>query len=133
MSRRSSAPGPRQARRARGRRGEDLAETYLRRLGFRILARNLHLRHAEIDLLALDGDALCLVEVRLRSADDFGTAEESVDARKQRRLVRAASLLLARGDLPSHSHLRFDVVAVDASRKPARVRLIRDAFRADGR
>ena len=96
--------------------------------GERILARNVHLRHAEIDLIALDGDVLCVVEVRLRTGSNFGTARESVDARKQRRLGAAASELLATRRLPRHRWLRFDVVAIDASVEPPRIEYLRDAF-----
>lgn len=118
--------------RALGRRGEALAEAYLSELGFRILARNVHLRHAEIDLVAMERRALCIVEVRLRGGPRFGSAAESVDARKQRRLLRAAAELLARGRFPRHDALRFDVVTVDSSAEPPRIELIRAAFDGSG-
>ena len=122
------------SRRARGRLGESLAERSLRHKGFRILARNVHMRRAELDLVALEGSTLCFVEVRLRSSDAFGSAAESVDARKQRRVVRAARDFLARRPpvvrLPPYAAIRFDVVAIDTSREPARVELIRGAFEA---
>jgi putative endonuclease len=116
------------SRRALGRRGEELAERHLRARGARILARNLHLRHSEIDLVALEGDVLCIVEVRLRSSHAFGSAAESVDARKRRRLARAASELIARGELPRFRCVRFDVIAIDASREPPALEHLRDAF-----
>ena len=127
------SPGgpPRRNLRTVGRYGEKLAENHLQRLGFRILARNLHLRHAELDLVALEGRTLCFVEVRLRSGRRFGSAEESIDRRKQRRLARAAAEVLATRRLPRHDALRFDVVSVDASHEPPQIKLIRDAFRAD--
>jgi putative endonuclease len=118
---------------SRGRRAEQLAVAELIRLGYRILATNLRLRHAEIDAVALEGRALCFVEVRSRSQDRFGSAEESIDARKQRRLIAGARELLARGGWPRHERVRFDVVAVDARAEPARLRVIRDAFYADSR
>ena len=114
--------------RALGRLGEALAEAHLLRAGFRILARNVHLRHAELDLVALDRGALVFVEVRLRSSARFGSAAESVDSRKQRRIAAAAAELLARGGLPRASRIRFDVVAIDASIDPPHVDHIRDAF-----
>ena len=117
--------------RALGRRGEALAEAHLRRAGFRILARNVHLRHAELDLIARDGAALVFVEVRLRSSTRFGGAAESVDPRKQRRIAAAAAELLARGGLPRTERIRFDVVAVDASADPPKIEHLRDAFRCD--
>ena len=116
--------------RALGRLGEALAEAHLRRVGFRILARNVHLRHAELDLVALDRAALVFVEVRLRTSARFGSAAESVDPRKQRRIAAAAAELLARGGLPRAARIRFDVVAIDASVDPPRLEHVRDAFAA---
>jgi putative endonuclease len=117
--------------RARGSLAK-LAARHLEQLGLRVVARNVHLRHAELDLVALDGTALVVIEVRLRASARFGSAEESVDARKQRRIVRAAVELLARGGLPRFSRVRFDVVAIDAAAAPPVVTHIRDAFTADG-
>jgi putative endonuclease len=114
--------------RALGRLGEALAEAHLRRAGFRILARNVHLRHAELDLVALDGGALVFVEVRLRTSARFGGAAESVGPRKQRRIAAAAAELLARGGLPRAARIRFDVVAIDAATDPPRIEHLRDAF-----
>ncbi len=115
-------------RRALGRRAEDLAADWLERHGARILARNLHLRHAELDLIALEGDALCFVEVRARSGNGFGSAFESVDLRKQRRIARAAAEALARLAWPRHERIRFDVVAVDPGTTPPAIEWLRDAF-----
>ncbi|HTO06334.1 MAG TPA: YraN family protein [Myxococcota bacterium] len=115
-------------RRAAGRAGEELAREYLERAGFRIVARNLHLRHAELDLVALDGATLVFVEVRLRRGDRYGSAAESVDARKRRRLTAAASAALARGELPRAARYRFDVIAIDSAHDPPRLTHLRDAF-----
>ena len=120
------------SRRLLGARGERIAAEYLRQLGYRILARNLRWRDGELDLVALERDALCFIEVRTRSSLRFGSAEESIDARKRSRVVRAARRALAEHRWPRHRRLRFDVVAIDAARGQARVRLLRDAFRADG-
>ncbi len=113
-----------------GRRGEDIAQSFLERKGFRILARNVHLRYAELDLVALDRDALCFIEVRLRRSQRLGTGAASVDARQRRRIVRAASEVLATHQLPRFRKVRFDVVAIDAWLDPPRVTHIRDAFHA---
>ncbi len=115
-------------RRRRGRDGEAAAEAYLREHGFRILARNLHLRHAEIDLVAMEGRTLCVVEVRLRTTDRFGTPLESVDRRKQQRLARAARILLARGNLPRYADVRFDVVSVHPTNEGFSIDLLHSAF-----
>jgi putative endonuclease len=117
--------------RSLGRRGEELAAEYLVREGFRILARNVHLRHAELDVVALERGTLVFVEVRLRSGSRFGSGAESVDARKRRRIVAAAQELLARGDLPRAARVRFDVISIDASREPPELVHFRDAFTAE--
>jgi putative endonuclease len=120
-------------RRKLGREGETLAGRFLEGHGYRLLASNLHLRVGEIDLVAIEGDTLCFIEVRLRTSAGFGTAEESVDPRKRLRIVRAARAALATLSFPRHRQLRFDVVAIDASKRPAELRLYRDAFTAEGR
>jgi putative endonuclease len=120
--------GKRTDARALGRRGEQIAASYLEGHGVRILARNVHLRHAEIDLIGVDGSALCFIEVRLRTSARFGSAAASVDARKQRRIARAAGQWLASCSPPRHESVRFDVVAIDASSDPPHVQHIRGAF-----
>ena len=61
-----------------GRRAEKAAERELRRRGYRIVARGLRTAGGEIDLVALDGDTVCFVEVRARSSEDIGSPLESV-------------------------------------------------------
>ena len=64
---------------ALGRRGERIAERYLRRKGYRILERNFRGAGAEIDLVAMDGETLVFVEVKTRrtahSRDAAGSGE----------------------------------------------------------
>lgn len=93
-----------------GSEGERSAEKCLRDKGLRILERNYSTRRGEIDLVALDGDTLVFVEVKARAAARFGLPQETVGARKQHRLVKAAqSYLLQRG---WEGPARFDVVAI---------------------
>jgi putative endonuclease len=62
------------------------ALAYLKEQGFRILARDWRSRLGQIDIVAEDGDTLVLIEVKARRGVGFGTPEEAVDARKQRKL-----------------------------------------------
>ena len=78
----------------------------------------------------MEGRTLCVVEVRLRTTDRFGTPLESVDRRKQQRLGRAARILLARGNLPRYTEVRFDVVSVRPTNQGFSIDLLRDAFQA---
>jgi len=90
-------------------------------LGWQVLARQLRVGRAEIDLLAIDQGppvALVVVEVRWRARRDYGLAEETVDARKRARLHRAAFALRDVGRLPDGTRLpslpfRFDLIVVE--------------------
>lgn len=95
-----------------GKRGEDLALSYLRKRGYTLLCRNYASDHHEIDLVMMDGDVIVFVEVKARSSVRFGTPAAFVTKRKQGYLILAAqSYLMEHGafDLPA----RFDVVEID--------------------
>lgn len=106
----------------KGRAGEDLAVSHLQGLGYQLIARNVRAAGAEIDIVAREGPLLCFVEVRRRKKTL--DALVSVDARKQRRLIRAATAYIAR--LRPMPRCRFDVVVVG----PEGIRLVRGAFEA---
>ena len=55
-----------------GRRGEDAAARFLKRLGYKILARSRRLAPGEFDLVALDGRTIVFVEVKTRTSADVG-------------------------------------------------------------
>jgi putative endonuclease len=110
-----------------GRRGERAAEKYLRREGYRIVARNFRAAGAEIDLVAMDDETLVFVEVKTRRSRDSGAPEEAVDERKQKQIRRAAEMFAARYRAEDVT-MRFDIVAVDASGKRLEIEHLRDAF-----
>jgi len=94
-----------------GARSERHAAKYLRRKGYRILAANISDPAGEIDLLALHGETLVVVEVRSTSQADPQVAAVTVDAAKQRRVAAAAIRFLSRRKLLG-MNLRFDVLAI---------------------
>lgn len=69
-----------------GRRGEELAVRFLQETGMRILDRNWRCAAGEIDIVAVDGDVLVIVEVKTRSSSDFGHPLEAVTPPKVARL-----------------------------------------------
>ena len=94
-----------------GALGEDAAVDLLRRDGYRIVARNHRCPRGEIDVVAEKGEVLVFVEVRTRTSALFGGPEETVDFRKQRRVIAAARDFLAQRRGPPRA-ARFDVIAV---------------------
>ncbi len=118
-------------RRARGREAEDLAASWLAGRGYRILARNHALRGGEVDLVCEADGVLCFVEVRSRTGDAHGGPEETVDRRKARRVVLAATDWAVRYGGTARD-IRFDVVAVTFGDGAPRVAHFPAAFDADG-
>lgn len=92
------------------------------------MARNFRRRGGEIDIVMLDGDTLVFVEVRYRRSAAFAQPGLTVDAHKQRKLVRTAALFAASRRRLANRVMRFDVVAIEAGEQ---VTWIRDAFRPD--
>lgn len=106
--------GARTARLRLGQAAEDAAARFLADQGARVLLRNYRCRCGELDIIALCGEELALVEVRTRSSAAFGGALASVDAGKRRRLIRAATRLLQERPDLARLRVRFDVMAVEA-------------------
>jgi putative endonuclease len=104
-----------------GDAAEDLVAARLAARGWTLLARNLRLGRAELDIVAVDPGpprTLVVVEVRRRGRRDFGLAEESLDHRKRAALRRAAAALgampaLADGRRLPRLPVRIDLVAID--------------------
>ena len=80
-----------------------------------ILDRNLRVHQLELDIVALDGAVIAIVEVRTRGRSSWAKALASVDRKKRDRLRRAAKLLWARrfSSMRGVERMRFDVAAVD--------------------
>lgn len=100
-----------QQRRRVGAWGEDRAVAYLTGVGMAVLDRNWRCRHGELDIVAVDGDCLVVVEVKTRRSRAFGTAVEAVHARKLARLRVLTGQWLSSHRVHTR-RVRIDVVAV---------------------
>ncbi len=101
----------------RGRMGEQIAEKYLERNGYRIKFKNWRCRWGEIDLIAVSPDGtLVFVEVKSKYSDLFGRPEEWVTPAKSRKLIRSAQEFLLENQVDDQP-MRFDVIAVDLREK----------------
>ncbi|MGD8407043.1 MAG: YraN family protein [Thiohalophilus sp.] len=96
----------------RGSRAEQLARRFLEQQGLRFKQANFRCKRGEIDLIMLDGETLVFVEVRYRSNSRFGSAAESVDRHKQRKLVTTALFYLQSKPELAQQASRFDVIAI---------------------
>ncbi len=117
-----------------GPQGEQLAARFLKKLGYRILARGHRQRLGELDLVALDGKTLVFVEVKTWRAGDRGDPSLAVDERKQDKLTRAALTFMKRRQLLEQA-ARFDVVSIvwDGAEGKPTIRHFINAFEAVGK
>lgn len=91
-----------------GQTGERLAADYLEDRGIRVIDSNWRCPRGEIDLVALDGDELVIVEVKTRRSRRYGDPLEALTRAKVLRL-RTLAVLWAR----EHHH-GMDAVRIDA-------------------
>jgi len=113
--------------------GEDEAADFLRKSGYRILARNYRTKLGEVDIIASEKGVLCFVEVKARSSQRYGYPQEAVSGFKKRQIAKTALIYLKENKLLDRRS-RFDVVSVlfgqGAPAEP-KVELIKDAFELD--
>lgn len=120
-----------------GKLGERIAAKYLRKAGYRILARNCHCGRYELDLVARNRKCIAFVEVKTQS---FADREEPstrpgmrVNAGKRQRTIDAAKAYLSAH--PTKLCPRLDVIEVyldKNTQKPFKINHIPDAFSAKG-
>ena len=119
-----------------GRIGEKAAARFLKGRGYKILAKNLHISHNEIDIIARDKQNLIFVEVKTRTLNaenelPFGTPAQAVNYAKQQRTIQAARSYIKAN--PTSLMIRFDVIEVildNSDKKVSSINHIIGAFGA---
>ena len=109
-----------------GTEGECIAAEYLASKGYVVLERNWLRKRKEVDIIAMDGETLVMVEVKTRSTENFGEPAEFVGIKKQKNLIEAANLYIQESEIDAET--RFDVMSVVKESKDISVRHIKDAF-----
>ena len=103
---------------------EQIAEDYLVRQGYVILARNYRNRIGEIDRIAREGNCICFIEVKYRASRHYGQPQEAVNLRKQKNICKVARFYLMCQGLDEWTDCRFDVVSIVGNE----IELIRNAY-----
>ena len=115
-----------------GERGEFEALFYLRRQGYLVIERRWRSpdHNGDLDLVAWDGDTLCFIEVKTRTARDLTPAASAVDDTKRRMLRKMARSFLRTLARKEREQVlrRFDVVSVYLLGDDVECELVRDAF-----
>ena len=111
-----------------GNKAEAIAENYLVEQGYTLIERNYHSKAGEIDLIMQSSDLLVFIEVRYRSNPSFGSAAESITAKKVQRCRKTANHYLQSNQHYRHLFNRFDVIAISAIKAEQEILWIKDAF-----
>ncbi|MBT8264648.1 MAG: endonuclease [Eudoraea sp.] len=109
-----------------GVQGEQLAENHLKMAGYTVLCRNYRYLKAEIDIIALKGEVLTIVEVKTRSSDHIKPIAEAVDTKKIKLLALAADNYVLESEWDGE--VRFDIITVLRSQDKFAVNHIENAF-----
>lgn len=95
-----------------GDKAEKQALEFLRSQKLKLIENNFNCRHGEIDLVMQHGEQLVFVEVRYRKHHQYGTGAESVDYRKQQKILKSAETFLQRNVNYRNLPCRIDVVSI---------------------
>lgn len=99
-------------RSAIGEAGERQAVDFLKKSGLTWIASRFRSRFGEIDLIMRDHHTIVFIEVRLRKTNHRGSGAESVDSRKQDKLIKTALIYLQKERIFEKKPCRFDVIDI---------------------
>lgn len=99
-----------------GNFGEELAGNYLVKNRYEIIDRNVKIGYKEIDIIAKKGDEIIFIEVKTRTSDKFGPAEEAMDDRKIGYLSYAILGYLNQHKFNDYE-VSFDLIAIDINKQ----------------
>lgn len=93
------------------KKGEKLAQNYLKKNGYKILGINEKNHFAEVDIIAERNDEIVFVEVKARDNLNYGAPSEAVNIKKQQGYILFAKQYLVYKKLLT-KNVRFDVIEV---------------------
>ncbi len=109
-----------------GRLGEEVAEDFLIKKGYKILRKNFYYAKAEVDIIAQKGEILAIVEVKSRSQHFVKDLKEVIHPKKIKLLVKATDYFVQENNLDVE--VRFDVITVIKTKLGFSVEHLEDAF-----
>ena len=96
----------------KGRAGEEAAVAHLEKNGIRVLEKNFRSRRGEIDIIAMDGNALIFMEVKAWSSYGMDVLEYAIDTKKQHKIIETSKYFLSLHREYRYMPIRFDVIFV---------------------
>ena len=112
----------------KGRETEDACCAYLQKHGLKLIEKNFHCRHGEIDLIMKDNKTIVFIEVRYRKNNDYGGATESLTASKQKKVTSSAQAYIQNHSISEDVRIDFVAMTLDTSQQNYTFDWIKNAF-----
>ncbi len=109
-----------------GKKGEQLAEEYLRNKGYSIREKNYRYLKAEVDIIAQKGDVLAIVEVRSRSTNFIENIQDTVTKKKIQLQILAADYYVTHFELDVE--VQFDIITIRKEKNNFIINHIENAY-----
>lgn len=94
-----------------GKQGENLAKRYLISEGYNILYMNYKKKIGEIDIIVTKNGIIIFVEVKARTSLKYGYPYESVNKKKQQKIISTSMVYLKERNI-KNTQLRYDIIEV---------------------
>lgn len=109
-----------------GSDGEEIAASFLKKKGYKILAQNWRYGHLEIDIISQHDNFLVIVEVKTRDSDTFGHPSQFVNSKKHNNLYKATEEYI---ELTNYQgEVRFDIISIYQKGNSWKIEHYEDAF-----
>lgn len=106
-----------------GKFGEELAGKFLVKKGYEIIATNIKISYQEIDIIAKKTKLYIFIEVKTKTSQSFGSADEAIDSEKINNLKKAMETYSYEKKW-DENFIRLDFISVDIqkTKKIAKIR-----------
>lgn len=111
----------------KGKFFQQIAEEYLKRKKYKIIDRNFLWKKGEIDIIAKKDDKIIFIEVRGKENEDI-RGYETVDLKKQKRIIETAKFYLESKNLYGKKDVRFDVISINLKDEKIELEHFENAF-----
>lgn len=109
-----------------GKKGEEIAAFFLVKNGYKILHRNWHFGHKELDIVATLNELLVVVEVKTRWTNYWEEPKESVRRKKQKFIIDATEEYVQKYNI--NLDVQFDIISIVLLDGKYEIEHIQDAF-----
>ena len=115
----------------KGLQYESLAKKHLQKQGLTLFLQNYHSRFGEIDLVMLDGNTVCFIEVKYRKSLNFGGAASAISYSKKQKIIKTAQIFMRENQKLANRAMRFDALILQQIDQDISINWIQNAFYAE--